>query len=931
MNYDLNSRIILRVPRFPVNNASQTLDELLQNPVFRDALYLASDAMSDELKRCDFQLSQCTEKMKLSLMKYHKRICYRPTPFGAFAALALIKLKESKDSGILINQQSFQTLVVEKDILKTSVNFSSGKCYRINPFIYPYGTDFRILRKIENAKLSTFSISEIFGSDAIINLLSGKQIISQSSLFELLQKSGVVMDDLAWYLNELLELQIILPHQPGNRNFPCPLIPEHKMKPGSAYDSYCSVSVDGTLPMGLKEQVHDALFCIEKLSSQAELETLTNFKRRFKKLFDRKEVPLLQALDPELGIDYEGLSMPVSEKGKIQDSIPWSPLHELLLGKWTSQTGTAFPRIEILEDDLKALDNSQKNYPPAYSMMFSVIGEHLQIKAAGGVSSLNMIGRFTVIDPDILKFGRALAKKEMEMNPDVLFAEITHLDSVKNASVINRAVLYDYQIPFFESPEVSDDYVISLNDLYLTLVDDGLQLWSVRLKKRIIPRFSCAYNYQNSPLPVFRFLCDLQHEGFIPNLNFSMADLFPGLPAYPRVIYKGLILEAASWHLNAKNLSGMKHLDQPGQFAAFNSYAMQIGLPDEICYEVHDHLLHLKLSSSMDVSLLLNTIPSSGRIVFREYDNRLETLVKDKQGNSYTHECIAFITNLEKSYSAFPEPLFPDSAYKDKLFPFDEWLYIKLYLHPSGYEDLLLNYIQPFISENTRKGNISTWFFISYLDEESHLRLRLKQMPGREAKLLKSYRKLENILRYLPNLKKLDLSTYIREQERYNPIGIEPAEDLFGLSSEIVLSGLDLPFMDDPKRERLFQAIRHLLMVFKGLKFDLSLVHRLSMNFSRHLTKNQTIEFDLEFREDQRDLRSFLKDNSEMRELEKQYVNKIGMVTHTLSINEQIQVITDLNHMHLNRHYLHDQQFFEAKSYYFLAKIARSMINYQGV
>lgn len=922
--------MILRAPRFPVNNASQTLDELLQNPVFKDALYLASDAMSDELKRCDFQLSHCTEKMKLSLMKYHKRICYRPTPFGGFAALALIKLEESKDHGIWIAGESFQTRVMEKEIHYRPGNFTERESYRVNPFIYPYGTDFRILRKIENGKLSTFSISEIFGSDVLINLLSGKQIISQSFLFDLLQQSGVDKDERAWYLNELLELQIILPHQPGCRNFPCPLIPVHKLKPGSAYDSYCSVSVDGTLPMGLKEQVHDALFCLEKLSSQAELETLTNFKRRFKKLFDRKKVPLLQALDPELGIDYEGLTTD-REKEKIQDSIPWSPLHELLLAKWTSQTGTAFPRIEILEDDLKELNNSQKKYPPAYSIMFSVIGEDLQIKAAGGVSSLNMIGRFTALDPDILKFGRALAKKEMEMNPDVLFAEITHLDSVKNASVNNRAVLYDYQIPFFESPEVSDDYVISLNDLHLTLVDDGLQLWSLRLKKQIIPRFSCAYNYQNSPLPVFRFLCDLQHEGFNPNLNFSMADLFPGLPAYPRVVYKGLILEAASWHLNAKNLSGMKHLDQPGQFAAFNSYARQIGLPDEICYEVHDHLLHLKLSSSRDVSLLLNTIPSSGMIVFREYDNRLEALVKDKPGNSYTHECIAFITNREKSYSAFPEPLFSDSACKDKLFPFDEWLYFKLYLHPSGYEELLLNYIQPFISENTRKGNISNWFFISYLDEESHLRLRLKQIPGREAKLLKSYRKLENSLRHLPNLKKLELSTYNREQERYSSIGIEPAEDLFSLSSEIVLSGLDRPFMDDPKREKLFQAIRHLLLVFKGLKYDLSFTVELSMNFSRHLTKNQTIEFDLEFREDQRDLRSFLKDNSEMGELEKQYVNKISTVTKTLNIKEQRQVITDLNHMHLNRHYLHDQQFYEAKTYYFLAKIARSMINYPEI
>lgn len=930
MNYDLNTQMILRVPRFPINNASHTLDEILLDSVFRDALYLASDAMTDELKRSNFQHSLCSEKMKLSLMKYHKRICYRPTPFGAFAGLALFEWQVSKEPGIVIDKESFRTLVMKKKTLYQGGSFPEGKYYHINPFIYQYGSDFRIFRKDEKGEQITFTISEIFGSGAIINLVSGKQIISKTSLLEILQKSGVDKDDLVLYIEELLELQILLVHQPINRNFPYPLIPEHKENPGSSFDSYCSVSVNGSMPEGLKEQLHHAIFCLEKLSNACELQALTNFKMSFKKLFDRKDVSLLQALDPELGIDYDNLTNNLlSATGrKIPQSIPWSPLHELLLGKWTSQSSTKIPQIEILEKELKELNNPQKNYPPGSSIMFSVIDDHLHIKAAGGVSSLNMIGRFTVLDPDILKLGRTLAKKEMEINPDVLFAEISHLDKVKHASVNQKAVVYDYQISFFETPEVTDDFVIGLNDLYITLVDDCLQLWSARLKKRIIPRFSCAYNYHNSQLPIFRFLCDLQHEGFNQNLNFSMANLFPGMPAYPRVIYKNLILEPASWHLDAKHLSEIKKLDQLSQFTAFKAYARQIGLPDEIYYEVHDHLLHIKLSNSRDMGLLLKTIPPSGKIVFREYNNRQETLVKDTLGNSYTHECIAFIINRERSYSPYPRPIISVPIIgKDKHFPFNEWLYFKIYMHPSGYKDLLLNYIHSFTAENTDKGNISSWFFISYYDEESHLRLRLKQIPGKEANLLKSYKKLENSLRHLPNLKKLELATYFKEQERYTSIGIQVAEELFGLSSEIVLSELSRPFMDDQNREKIFQALRYLLMVSLGLKFHIPMILELSKSFTGHLTKSQKIEFDLEFREQQRDLWLFLTKNTKMGILETQYVNKLGMVIQALSDSEKLQVITDLNHMHLNRHYLQDLRFNEVKTYYFLGKVIRSMVN----
>ncbi len=544
---------------------------------------------------------------------------------------------------------------------------------------------------------------------------------------------------------------------------------------------------------------------------------------------------------------------------------------------------------------------------------------------------MNMIGRFTVLSRDILELAKEIAKNEMELNPDVLFAEISHLDSISLASVTKTEMLFDYQIPLFEVPDVQDDFVIGLNDLYISNVDDCLHLRSARLKKRIIPRFSSAYNYQNSPLPLFRFLCDLQYEGTDTIMNFSMANMFPGLPAYPRITYKGVILEAASWYLDAKRLSELKRLDQKPQLSAFRKFAGQSGLPEEFCYVTHDQFLHIKLSCDKDIHLLLNAVPRSGKIILKEYDKNQESLVKNTQGNPFTQEWIATLINRERSYSSHivSSRSLSSVMKKGMQFPFDEWLYFKIYLHPAGYSDLLVNYIHPFVSGNFRQGNISSWFFISYCDENFHLRVRLKQIQGRETMLLNAYKKLEQRLRQLPNLKKIELSTYVPEMERYAVIGIQPAEELFELSSEIVLAKLrQAKLCHFSVRDKLFCAIKHVFMGCLSTGLDYHKIEEVSNSLTCHLTKSQKVEFDLEFREQKSDLRLFLNEKGKGI-IERKYMSRLRTVTESLKPDEKLHLITDLNHMHLNRHYLHDQSFFEVKTYYFLSKITRMLISYQ--
>lgn len=922
MNYHLHPRIILRVPRFPVTYAGSRLQEMLQDPVFREAIYLASDSLYNELVKNDFDLNACSKKARHSLEKYHKRMCYRPTPFGTFAAVATVPISETGSEGIVLKSDSFKSLVSKRD--KSSV-IKSPDSYRLNPFIYPYGDDLRVINRSENSSQSTYSISEIFGSDLLKFLLSFRGSMGTGCLNNLIAQHFLDISEQHEYIGQLKGLQVILPVHPPGPDFPLTLSQENASMPGSSYNSHCSVHAAGSLPAGVQQQIRRGIYCLEKMSRRKESNAFTEFKVRFEKLFDRREVPLLQALDPEMGVDYDGLSTDtatdLNHNGASGSS--WSALHKLLLRKWTNQRENGIAELKLTEEDLAGLENQNKHYPPGMSVLFNVVGDKLHIKAAGGASSLNMIGRFTTLDPEILDLAKELAVREMQQNPEVVFAEITHIDSAQVASVNQKVPLYDYEIPFFETPLLDDEFVIGLNDLYISLSDQRLVLGSARLNKQVVPRYSNAYNYHRSTLPIFRFLCDLQHESVDSNLNFNMSALFPGLPAYPRITFKDVIIEAASWHLDAKELRSFWSDDPEQLFKMFTNYADNIGLPGEFAYEVHDHLLHIDRSVQKDIVLLLQALPASGKVIFREYFSGQESLVKDDQGNCYTHEGLAFLINREATYKKLRRLPALASAGKSKMLPFDGWLYFKIYMNPAGYPDLLLNFIEPFIKMNREQGTISSWFFISYYDDDYHLRVRLKQVNGQEHSLLEAYKKLEGQLRQLPNLRRLELATYFPEYERYSSIGICKAENLFSLSSEIVLAHLhNLKSADQAEYTKLVAGLKHLWLLFLSLHFSFIEIEKQCSNMIGKMSKAERIKLDIEFREHQQPIHEGLKEDCPEIPASKDYFDLLTLEVANLPSDEKLRVVIDLNHMHLNRLYLQNQIAMEQKTYYFLAKIS---------
>ena len=93
-NYQFLPQLIIRTPAFAFNDDfdENFLFQLLENPQFTEALYLASPVLFEEAKALKNQEkvdAKKKQKVLFSLSKYYTRMCSRCTPFGLFAGCAI--------------------------------------------------------------------------------------------------------------------------------------------------------------------------------------------------------------------------------------------------------------------------------------------------------------------------------------------------------------------------------------------------------------------------------------------------------------------------------------------------------------------------------------------------------------------------------------------------------------------------------------------------------------------------------------------------------------------------------------------------------------------------------------------------------------------------------------------------------------------------
>jgi thiopeptide-type bacteriocin biosynthesis protein len=570
---------------------------------------------------------------------------------------------------------------------------------------------------------------------------------------------------------------------------------------------------------------------------------LSRFREAFVRRYEGREVPLVEALDEELGVGFErpsagaehapllaGLALPAADPEPLS---PWGPREQLLLRRLQAAAAAGAPAIDLSDADLAALGGDDPPpLPDAFCAMGTLLAASPEALARGefrlvftmmlGPSGARLIGRFCHADPRLQAQVEAHLRAEEACRPDAVFAEVTHLPEGRVGNITCRPVLRDHEIVFLGRSGAAAERQIPVTDLMVSVVGDRVVLRSLRLGREVLPRMTNAHNFAARSLGMYRFLCSLQGQGTTGGLGWHWGAL-ESAPFLPRVTAGRLVLSRARWNLAADELRELAAAGPGAAFAAVARLRAARGLPRRVALQDGDHELPLDLENVRCVEILAHLVkPRTGATLVEMFPDEL--CAEGPEGR-FVHEILLpFVGPPRAPADATPRPAEPVAPARRTFPPGSAWLYAKLYTGTAAADRILVDAVAPVVAQALESGAATRWFFIRYGDPEWHLRLRFHGDPARlHAEVLPALYACAAPLLADGAAWRLQLDTYERETERYGgPEGVELAEQLFHADSDAALELLGvLADADDADDARWRLALCGMDLLLDALGLDL--------------------------------------------------------------------------------------------------------------
>ncbi len=973
---------MLRTPAFGAQTMTDSaIKDGLNSELIHFAFYIASTALLKELEKVDWNWEKLNAKQKFSIQKYWKRMCFRPTPFGLFGVYhtGLWKNKEDKQLIVPISSENDLLLLpdfrlisylAENFIEQSSFDFE----YHLNQTIYQVGDNYRFFFQ---HRLPSTDTAEILSIDSNLFI---KRLIK---FFEICRKKASVITFLRKYTKEpeemletLLAQQIVFsetaPNIAGefygkrvkkyNLEFEIPINDFWTMIYGPIaiqIDKWKLIMKNSDILR--YDFIKNPFYAISRGSEQLELSTClqplllevfevlkslyihqnspicTAFKEQFQLRYEQQVVPLLIVLDPEYGVGYDGLNTSI-EENEITEGLTFNDEADSQTIKWTqvqgmlmSKLATSDPIIEITDEDLLKIPMHNTNLPPAMQMIFQKVKDKLIIGDTGGANGFYLFSRFSMEDSNVFTHCKDIAEMEKKTNSDVVFADVTFIPEEHAANINIKQLFYSYEIPILNYSTVNPDQRIDLSDLYVTVDENRIVLISKKLNKRIIPRFSSAYNYTRSNNAIIRFLGDLQFEGITSNLTFNFSNLIPNLFFYPRVVYKDAILSEATWFLAEE--TRQKMLQGVAQIKAL---FLSLAIPRFFSLVEQDQVVIFDQFNNADLDLFLKFVSQSKQIVLKEILHAFEypdVINTDKE--PLVNQFVCSFINNKPSYTSCNINIFDNESIKPvRTFnPGNTWTFVKLYGHPQFIDDFLALGFDTFLKKLVIAGIERQWFFVRFSDPEPHLRIRIKS--DQVDKILHNLNFILSSTQFRGRYYNIKIDSYERELERYIHIGA--AEQLFQISSELILKFYKGKRKNKINTTELQFAMITCRLIIRSIGMtetaeieyliDLSNYYLNESGFSQDLKK----QLDTKYRKSKSLIEiAFGEEISylqvEMRLLRK-YMSAYAALLRQTNPNQNHQhQISDILHMHCNRIFRDEQRKKEGIIYYLLSKYLSSQV-----
>lgn len=548
---------------------------------------------------------------------------------------------------------------------------------------------------------------------------------------------------------------------------------------------------------------------LHRIQSGGGANELDRFRREFQERYETREVPLVEALDEEIGIGFARSDSPLADAPALLGGLPFRPL-DAEPGLWTSRDAVLLRKlgqalaegaaeIRLDDADVQALTAEDRlPLPDAFQVMATLAaaseeavsrGEfRLVLHSAGGPSGARLLGRFCHTDPTLLRLVREHLRAEEAQQPDAVFAEIVHLPEGRIGNILFRPVLREYEIPFLGRSGAPAQRQIPVTDLLVSVRDGRVVLRSQRLGREVLPRLTTAHNYSWRSLGLYRFLCALQHQNVAGGLAWDWGPL-DNAPFLPRVVKGRLVLSRACWNLDERQLRALREAASAGSGQAVRQWRSGLRLPRYVALADDDNELVVDLDNVLSVTSLDRQLRGARRATLVEMFPGPEDLCVTGPEGRFVHELIVpFITTAPSAPPArTAQPLV--GPVRRRFAPGSEWLYAKLYTGTGTADQVLVQLVGPLVRSALDSGAADSWFFIRYNDPDSHLRVRLHGDPDRlRTEVLPGLQDRAAALLDDGRLWRLELDTYEREVERYGgDRGIELAEQMFAADSDAVL------------------------------------------------------------------------------------------------------------------------------------------------
>lgn len=524
---------------------------------------------------------------------------------------------------------------------------------------------------------------------------------------------------------------------------------------------------------------------------------MARFRAAFQARYDQRWMPLLEVLDEESGLGFDGGVPPDSP---LLDDLPFHraaashPLtlrDQALLARLPQWQGSL--RWELEDADLDAL--SQVDPGPFAASFGALVSLEAPSQAAldggefqfsmeqySGPTAARWLGRFASGDPALKAALEVHLQQEEALRPEALFAEVIHVPEGRMGNVLARPSLRSYEIPFMGNAGVSPQRRILPADLLLTVRGDRVWLASKRLGREVVPRLSSAHNFARGPA-VYRFLAHLQEQdGRSGGWSWgALADL----PFLPRVSRGRHVLSKARWRIEARELKG-------AAWDAFQALRAARGLPRFVVLSEADNHLLVDLDQALWVETLHHLVSGRPSFTLTEcFPDPGQALLEGPEGR-FTHELVIPF-EAAPPWRVEPQPLppLPTTLGMPVYPPGSEWLYLKLYCGPSSADRLLVE-LEPLLRRSKIEGLWDRWHFVRYRDPEPHLRLRFHgQAHTLLTRLLPQIHQHLEAALHSGLLGKWQVDTFEPEWERYGgEQGLTLVEAWFWEDSQHVLDQL---------------------------------------------------------------------------------------------------------------------------------------------